>query len=274
MDSTSVEVAIGPDGHLRLLQFNGEPFAHHFHRDVPRRMHGNPFPRGGPYIGSVGALLTVVGTLLSGPLSVLLVSSVHPQPAWSGPEAYVQSYHPVQSLTFYFGLLLVAGSVLIIASIYLLADQKGRPLLALIFTSLASGLISLNYVIQLAFLPAIVRDYTPELDPLITMFSVVNPTSSFWALEMWGYGFLGIGTWLAASFFTGRGLEQVAKVLFVLNGVLSIAGALLTSWDLEWVLSTAGVVSYVGWNLLYLILGGVFFVVLRRRRSTGRGARG
>lgn len=38
----------------------------------------------------------------------------------------------------------------------------------------------------------------------------------------------------------------------IANGVVSIVGGFVTAWSLGWVLTTPGVVSYVGWNILGL----------------------
>jgi hypothetical protein len=219
-------------------------------------------------LGLLGAILTVVGTLLSGPFAVLLVAAIQPQPAWESPQVLVANYHRIQSLPFYFGILLMSGSLMMIGSVYLLAVDKGTPLLALLFTSIAAGLIFLNYLTQATFIPALAESYNPALDPVITALSMVNPHSIAWALEMWGYGFLGMGTWLAAGFFANQGIERAAKILFVLNGVLSVIGTLWTSFDLGWVLSTAGLVSYGAWNLLYVILAVVFYIALNKRRTS------
>jgi hypothetical protein len=215
----------------------------------------------------IGAILTIAGTLLSGPLAVLLINVIQPQPAWEGPQVLVANYHRIQSLPFYFGLLLMSGSLMMIGAVYLLAVEKGARLLALLLTAIAAGLIFLNYLIQAAFIPAMVESYMPALDPLIVAFSMVNPHSIAWALEMWGYGFLGMGTWLAAGFFTGDGIERATRVLFIVNGVLSVTGTLWTSFDLGWVLSTAGLVSYGAWNLLYITLALFFYIALRKARA-------
>lgn len=214
----------------------------------------------------IGGILTLAGTLFSGPLALLAVSAVQPQPAWSGALVYVSNYHPIQSLTFYFGFLLIIGSVLMIASMYVLDRQSISTLLALIFTAVACGLIGLNYFSQATFVPALIRHYTPALEPTVTVFAVTNPISIFWAIEMWGYGFLGLGTWLASGFFRDRGIERVAKILFVLNGIVSIVGAVWTSIHLEWVLSSVGLVSYAVWNVIYLVLAAVFLAALWRRQ--------
>lgn len=92
--------------------------------------------------------MTVAGTILSGPLSLLVVSLVQAQPAWVSPSVFVDHYHRVRSLPFYLGFALISGSVLMVASIYQLSESKSSPLMALVFSSTAGGLIFFNYVAQ------------------------------------------------------------------------------------------------------------------------------
>jgi hypothetical protein len=100
------------------------------------------------------------GLFFAGPLAFLAVSAIQPQPVWAGSRVYVDNFHPIQSVTFYFGFLLVIGSVLIIAYIYYWS-RTFKSLLALVFTTIACGLISFNYFTEATFVPALVRNYTP-----------------------------------------------------------------------------------------------------------------
>jgi len=62
-------------------------------------------------------------------------------------------------------------------------------------------------------------------------------------------------------------VEGTAKSVLILNGVLSVIGALWTAFDLGWVLSIPGLVAFGLWNVLYVVLAVVFLLVLRRRQS-------
>jgi hypothetical protein len=83
---------------------------------------------------------------------------------------------------------------------------------------------------------------------------------------MWGYGFMGLGTWLAAGFFGTSGLERIAKTLFIVNGVISVLGAFAVSIDLSGVFSIAGLIGYGLWNMLFLALAVVFYRVIQARQ--------
>jgi hypothetical protein len=96
-----------------------------------------------------------------------------------------------------------------------------------------------------------------------------NPASLAWALEMWGYGVLGVATWLMAPVFAGRGLERWTRTTFVLNGVASVFGALATAIVPSWALTTAGIVSFVAWNGLVLLMAALAIAVNARRLRDG-----
>jgi len=99
-------------------------------------------------IGALGAILRAVGVLTSGPLALLVVSLVQPQPLWNGPALFVDSFHRIQTLPFYFGFLLVTGSILMLVSVYLLSKQRAAALAALIFMSIGAALAVVNYLTQ------------------------------------------------------------------------------------------------------------------------------
>jgi hypothetical protein len=215
--------------------------------------------------GVIGSVLTAAGVLLSGPISLLIVSLVKAQPPWVDAATFVDHYHRIQSLPFYFGFVLIAGSITIVASIYQLSGQRTSHLIGLIMTSIAGGMIFFNYMTQTTYVPALVADYAPTADPIIAAIAMANPTAIAWAIEMWGYAFLGLGTWLVAGFFVDRGVERAAKILFVVNGIISVIGALWTALDLGWVLSNAGLVAFALWNVLYLVLAILVLLVLKKR---------
>jgi len=217
-------------------------------------------------IGAVGAILSAIGVVASGPLAILVVALVQPQPMWDGPTVFVENFHRIQTLPFYFGFLLVVGSILMLVAIYLLSRHRAEALAALVLMSIGAAFAISNYVIQTTFVPAIVNSYSPDFGAVVSSVSMSNPGSLTWAVEMWGYGFMGLGTWLAAGFFRRSRLEKTGKFLFLLNGIVSVLGALLISIDLSGVFSIAGLVGYGIWNILFLFLAVVFYRVLRQRR--------
>ena len=217
-------------------------------------------------IGMLGAILSAIGILTSGPLAVLVVVLVQPQPLWNGPDLFVDNFHRIQTLPFFFGFFLAMGSIMMLVSVYLLSKKRATALTALIFMSIGAAFVIFNYVTQTTFIPAVVKTYTAELGSVLHTLSMSNPSSLPWALEMWGYGLIGLGTWLAAGFFGTSRLEKIAKALFILNGIVSVFGAVIASIDLAGVFSIAGLIGYGVWNVLYLALAITFYRVLQNMR--------
>lgn len=213
------------------------------------------------------ALAMVLGILLSGPIALLVVGLVHPQPPWESAARFAAELHPVQLLPYVGGFLLIGGCVALVASLHVLAprERRARANVALVLTAAFAALIFFNYIVQTTFVPALASPYAPEHDALIGGLTMSNPRSLAWALEMWGYGVFGVATWAIAIVFRGGGLERWTARAFVLNAVLSVAGGIATAVWPSWALTVPGVVSFAVWNLLMVVMGVLVIVVMRRR---------
>jgi hypothetical protein len=218
---------------------------------------------------AVAAALTLAGVVLSGPMGLALVS-FHPQPAWRDAQTFVRAFHPVQTVPFLFGFLLVGGALTLIAALQALAPepQRARATAALGFASAFAALVTFNYVAQTTFVPALVRGFRAEDGPFIAALSLSNPRSLGWGLEMWGYALLGVATWLVAPVFTGAGtVGRVTAALFVANGPLSLAAALLTALRPGWVMTGAGLAAFAAWNALVIVMLTLAIAALWRRAA-------
>ena len=71
---------------------------------------------------------------------------------------------------------------------------------------------------------------------------MANTFSLSWAIEMWGYAFLGLSTALSAAYYKNR--NNLIAALMILNGVLGICGALLTIVNVNWVMTKGGLSSH------------------------------
>ncbi|HUJ84614.1 MAG TPA: hypothetical protein VLV84_03315 [Candidatus Acidoferrales bacterium] len=196
----------------------------------------------------ISALVFLMGLLLSGPVGTVLSVVVKPQPAWVDMATFISYYSPVQVLPWAFGFILATGFILFAASCYFEADQKRRPLVlaALIFTAVFASIVFIEYTIQVAYIP----DAFDQNQTLLAALNMANPKSVCWAFEMFAYAAMGVATMLIAPIFGGRKIRVAIKYFFVLNGLISVAGAVLTSITLSWVFTMPGLVSYVFWNLL------------------------
>lgn len=212
---------------------------------------------------SFSALLTILGIIISGPLGVYIVSLVQPQPAWVDVETFVQNYHPIQRLPFAGGFLLIFGFTLFISASTIIeatTRQKLYKILSLIFVTLFTVFIGTNYMFQLAYIPQILQTQPG----IISVLSMFNPQSLAWVFEMFGYGFLGLSTWFIAGVFRGNKLLNTIRYLLILNGLMSIAGAIFTVINTNWLMATSGLISYGLWNLLILVIMVLVFIEIRQ----------
>lgn len=213
---------------------------------------------------ALGAAVALVGYILSGPVTFIIVNLLQPQPAWVSSAVFVSNYSILQDLPYYFGFLLIGGMLMVAAGHYLNYSSentltKFHLLVALGWTVVFCGLISFNYVCQTTFIHNLVLNYKPEYDSPIAAFSMANPLSFCWANEMWGYALLGVATWLMAGYYKGK--SRLISILLILNGVLSILGALLTIADINWVMTPWGLRGYFLWNVLMISL---MFLIYRK----------
>jgi MFS family permease len=224
-------------------------------------------------LGVYGAVATLLGIVLSGPLALLVVNQVHPQPPWDRPALLASHYHPIQTLPFLAGFILVGGLVLLVVSLHSMARAELRPFTrcGVVLTAVFASFILLNYTIQTTFVPHLLEHYSDENAALLTAFSMVNPTSLAWGLEMWGYGFLGVATWLVAPVLGESRLGRAASRLFVANGVVSVVSAVWTAVQPGWVMTIGGYVGFAAWNILLFAMAALALAALRNgARSTVR----
>lgn len=218
--------------------------------------------RSATQLGLLSAWALLAGVLLSGPLTVIAVSQVAPQPAeWSGIATYARAFHPLQLVTFGFGFLIILGALGLFSALHVLASPARRvfSLLALVMTAVFASIIATNYMFQLAVLRANVR--AGHLEGM-ELFAFNNPDSVAMALELLGYGFLGVATWAIAPLFGRTRLERWVRGLGIANGVVSLLGtALQASVGLR---GLVGLVAYAGWNVLFAALCVLFVIRMHR----------
>lgn len=219
--------------------------------------------------GVGAALVAGAGAVLSGPVALGVVALVAPQPPWRDGELFARSYHPIQVLPYALGFLLIAGCVGCVVALSRDREPRlarRRPL-ALALAAVFAAFILLNYVIQTTFVPGLVAHFRPDLAVIIEALTMVNPAGLGWALEMWGYAFLGVALWLLAPSLSETRVERVAAALVVTNGVMSVAGGVATAVQIDWVFSPAGLASYAAWNLVIVVLCACLALAWRERLS-------
>ena len=216
---------------------------------------------------SLGSLVALIGYISSGPVGFLIVGVLKPQPVWISPSVFAENYHIIQDLPFYFGFMLIGGMLMLAVGHYLNykeddAEKKFHLLVAVGWTIAFFTLISFNYISQTTYVRHLALDYKPEYDSAIATFSMANSMSFCWANEIWGYGFLGVATWLMAGYYSGR--NNSIRLLLIANGVVSIVTVVLIIIDMKWLMTSVGLTAYFVWNALMIVLMILIFNYSRK----------
>ena len=206
--------------------------------------------------GRMAVYLNIFGIIFSGLVFPVLSTLLHPQPRWQNPELFIQSFHPLQTATFFCGYFLVIGSLLTFVALYFTSNQSKKiwALSALAINVVFTAVVFLNYIIQTTYVPYLAANNPPETAAVLAVFSMANPGSFAWALEMYGWGGIGLSFIFMAFIFENSKTERTLKILFLANGICSVASALMTSIDMNWLFSPAGFAALIIWNLLVLVI--------------------
>jgi hypothetical protein len=175
---------------------------------------------------SVGYGIAVIVVMVS----TLSNLSTTPAQGWTGIDAFLAAFEPIQMLPVIPSLLLAPAFTALMVSIYSYAaeDKKIWGLLGLAFTLIYAAMAATNYLIQL--LPVWRSINNGETDGL-AMFVLGNPHSIFWGLA-YVYLFMNLAMLFTAPVFTGDRLENGIRLLFILNGVsvvVTLASAIVDS---------------------------------------------
>ncbi len=136
---------------------------------------------------------------------------------WTGIDAFLASFQPIQMLPVIPSLALVPAFTALMVCVHSYAPEEKRiwSRLGLAFTFIYASMAAINYMIQL--LPVWRSINGGETDGL-AMFVLGNPHSIFWALA-YAYIFMHLAMLFAAPVFAGTPLEKRIRTLFILNGV-------------------------------------------------------
>ena len=204
-----------------------------------------------------GAIISLAGFILSAPVAVALVMLIAPQPSWVSVEVFKANYHPIQELPYFFGFVLVAGLLVLV-----LGHKKEdfvQPAalhyeiqLAHALVVIFATVVSLNYICQTTFIPHLLRTQVSVYDPIIATFTMSNPDSLSWSVEMWGYLILAIALWFLRGCYQHQPTSLPA--LLTANLVLSAISLVWTIVDAKWVETALGLVLYFAWNTLMIMI--------------------
>jgi hypothetical protein len=217
---------------------------------------------------ALGSVTALVGFIFSGPVSFLFLIVTNLQPAWTSSADFAAQYNSLQNIPYYFGFLLVGGILMLMAAHYLDAGDlaprdKMHVLLSVVWATIFATLIFFNYICQTTFVHHLALQYKPAYDTIIATLSMANPASLSWAIEMWGYAFLGIATWLLASYYKGK--NKTIYFLLILNGIVSVLSVIAFVINGAWLLTTTGLICYTVWNALMIVL--LVFIYAHSRKA-------
>ncbi|MHC1774470.1 MAG: hypothetical protein AB9834_03565 [Lentimicrobium sp.] len=216
--------------------------------------------------GRMAVYLNIFGVIFSGLVFPALSIFLCPQPAWRDATLFADSFHPLQTATFFCGYFLVIGSLLTFIVLFRLAvpETKIWALSGLVINVVFTAVVFLNYIIQTTYIPYLAVNRPPEIDMVLPVFTMANPGSFAWALEMYGWGGIGLSFVFMAFIFGKDKPEPVLKGLFMVNGICSVASALMTSVDMKWLFTPAGLTALVVWNSLVLVIDFYLLAYFKR----------
>jgi len=199
-------------------------------------------------------MISLAGLIASGPVAFALVMRLAPQPEWTSSHVFVQHYNVLQNLPYFLGFLIVIGISMLSASHYLESRNSAfevTQVLALIATVMFACFALFNYVIQTTFIHNLATHYNEHFDSAIEALSMSNPMSICWAIEMWGYAFMGVATWLWSTLYAGN---RMLRNLLMANGIISLICPFITILNVYWVLTMPGLIGYFLWNILMMAI--------------------
>jgi len=219
--------------------------------------------------GIKAVYLNIFGIIFSGLIFPLLSLLICPQPEWVDAELFVKSFNPLQTATFFCGFFLVIGCLFTFITLYLIANQEKKiyAISGLAINMVFTAVVFLNYVIQTTYVPYLAVNNPPETAYVLPVFTMANPGSFAWALEMYGWGGIGLSFIFMAFIFGTAKYEKILKILFLVNGSSSVISALITSINMKWLFSPAGLTALIIWNTLVIVIDIFLIKYFRLKQS-------
>lgn len=126
-------------------------------------------------------------------------------------------------------LFLGSSFLLLMVSVNQIAskDKKIWGQAAMAFATVYAVMISINYYVQLTWVtPRLAEGRIAGMEQFLFV-----PFDSFlYSVDILGYSFMSVSTFLAAMIFTGKGIERIARWFLIANGLLIPFIALQMFW--------------------------------------------
>jgi hypothetical protein len=132
-------------------------------------------------------------------------------------------------------LFLGSAFLVLMVAVHLVAPPERRVWshAAVAFATIYSALVSINYFVQLTWVtPRLAAGRIEGMESFL-----FTPFDSFlYSVDILGYSFMSVATLLAAQVLTGRGMERMARLFLIANGLLLPFIALQMFWHgLIWI---------------------------------------
>ena len=179
---------------------------------------------------------------------------------WPGIEAFAASFESIPYLAWVAPCLLLALTFPVLMSsihFYALDDKKIWSWIGLVFAIMYGAVLSANYFVLMGVVrESLVSGFTEGL----AWFVIGSPHSITNTLEGIGYGFIGLAMLFAGQAFDGGRLECWIRWLFIVNGVVGIAGSTLGGLGIM----AATMVSLVVWCVTFPVGTALVAVLFKR----------
>lgn len=113
------------------------------------------------------------------------------------------------------------------------AARRVLTLAALVFTGVYAALLTVVYAVQLTVVRwGVLQGQTAGLE----LFAYQHTPSVMFAVDIYGYLFLGLATLLVAPVFSGRGLERAIRWSLGAHGLSDMAGVVGLTLEIGWLM--------------------------------------
>jgi hypothetical protein len=216
---------------------------------------------------AIGFWSAVIITFFNVASSFLMIPSwfLNPITPWHGIEAYASTFDFFQIASMLPGFLVVIPFLPMMAAIHYSSPPERRILsiLGIAFAGISVAMLGFQYYSQFT----VVRyNLISGEHQGLGLFVLGNPYSFFWPLEVLGYGFMSLSTLFVGFVFSIGVLERWIRGLFIINGVIGIAGILAYPLGISTIAFLSGLAL---WTFVFPASTILLAINFKRKMKTG-----
>src|SRR5579871_5419807 len=105
-----------------------------------------------------------LGALLSGPVG-LLATLIAPQPSWTDAATFITHFRAWHQIPFWLGFVFIGAWIALSARLAAIVPDawRAQALAALAVTAIYAAMVTLNYTLQVAYVPLAVATRDPNV---------------------------------------------------------------------------------------------------------------